>query len=323
MRAKLLGGTLSVFVAALIVVGCSKSGGGAGMSAAGSSAPAATASSNSPAPPPPAPPLPVYGTRKCWPIVFVHGMSGFKNIGPVNYWMDIPDILTAAGFETFVVQDKPFATAAERAAEAKAQIVAKYPDPRVKINLIAHSMGGLDIRYMITNLGMGDRVATAMTMGTPHHGSSVADMVVGLVPGPMFDAVNLVFKLIGWDVKSATQELTTVYCDQVFNPSTPDDPRVKYFSWVGAADPTASQPNRSLLEPAFLVTWSIVNNLEGENDGLVSTTSAQWGQFMGTFPADHLNEVGQPFGLIPTAFDYRAFYTKWADDLEAGGFGPP
>ena len=315
-------------LAAVVLLGaCSHSGGGSSGSPVTASAPpvavAPSTSSTSTAPvsSPALPPMPVYGTRKCWPIVLVHGFSGFKSIGPVNYWMDIPSVLEQNGFEVFVVQDKAWATVEERAQEAKNQILAQYPDPRVKLNVLGHSMGGLDIRYMITGLGMGDRVVSATTMGTPHHGSSVADIVFGITPSPIFAAVNAVFKLFGFDLTGGKQ-LTTVYCEQQFNPSTPDDPRVAYFSWTGAADLLGSGTKHSIIEPVLYVTWGILQNLEGDNDGLVSVKSAQWGQFQGVVAGDHLNEVGQPFGITPSAFDYRDFYEKWAEELEKRGFGP-
>jgi len=300
-----------------LVSGCTGSSGhGGGSLAPGSTAAPATAAprTNTPAP------LPVYGTRKCWPIVFIHGLAGFRNIGPLDYWMSVPDRLRASGFEVLVVQDKPFASIAERALEAKTQIVNQYPDPRVKINVIAHSMGGLDMRYMITHLGMGDRVASATSIGTPHHGTSVADLI-GIVPGPVQDAINIVFKAVGWDMVSAINQLSTHYCETIFNPSTPDDPRVSYFSWTGAADPMGSGANHSVIDPLFWPTWSLLDNLEGENDGLVSAKSAAWGQFCGVFPADHLNEVGQPVGLTPTAYDYKAFYDNWASSSKRAASG--
>lgn len=313
-----------------LVAGCSGSSGGhgGGSVAAGSTAPpttgtrgTATPGTTNPPSVPPAPPIPTYGTRKCWPIVFVHGIAGFRNIGPINYWMDVPDLLRAQGFEVYVAADRPFATVAERAAQAKAQITARYPDSRVKVNVIAHSMGGLDLRYMITHLGMGDRIASATTIGTPHRGTSCAD-VIGIVPAPVQDAINAVFMLVGWDMKGAIHDLTTHYVQNVFNPATPDDPRVKYYSWAGVGDPMGTQTGHSMIIPIFWPTWSLVDNLEGENDGLISVKSARWGQFCGTFPADHLNEIGQPLGVTLKAFDYRAFYQKWADELEHAGFGP-
>src|SRR5438874_2494875 len=77
---------------------------------------------------------------------------------------------------------------------------ARYPDPRVKVNLVAPSMGGLDCRDMISSLGMADKVASLTTVGTPHHGSPVADITFGLMPGPVFDMLNLLIHGLGWDL---------------------------------------------------------------------------------------------------------------------------
>ncbi len=48
--------------------------------------------------------------------------------------------------------------------------------PARKVNLIAHSMGGLDARYAICQLGLADRVASLTTIGTPHLGTPLADL---------------------------------------------------------------------------------------------------------------------------------------------------
>jgi triacylglycerol lipase len=320
---------MTVLATALLVCGCthsSSSGGGflAASASNGGTRGTATApvASATPAPVASSTPIPTYGTRKCWPIVFVHGMAGFKNIGPLDYWMNVPQTLEANGFETFVVADSPFATIADRATEAMAQIVAKYPDPRVKVNLIGHSMGGLDCRYMVSSLGFADRVASVTTVGTPHHGSSVADVIIGLIPGFVAAPLNAAIQtLLGWDLLHQGQELTTVFADQTFNPANPDDPRVSYFSWTGTADPLGLGGD-SIIELALDPTWMLLDNLEGPNDGLVSVKSGTWGQFLGTVPADHLSEVGQPLGITPSSYDYESYFLDWAIKLEAMGFGP-
>ena len=45
-----------------------------------------------------------------------------------------------------------------------------------KVNIIAHSMGGLDARYAIAKLGLADRVASLVTIGTPHLGTPLANL---------------------------------------------------------------------------------------------------------------------------------------------------
>ena len=44
-----------------------------------------------------------------------------------------------------------------------------------KVNLIAHSKGGMEARYMIKVLGMNTHVASLTTISTPHHGSKTMD----------------------------------------------------------------------------------------------------------------------------------------------------
>ena len=47
-----------------------------------------------------------------------------------------------------------------------------------KVNIIAHSKGGLDSKYMIQNLGMEDGVASLTTLCTPHKGSPLASNIL-------------------------------------------------------------------------------------------------------------------------------------------------
>ena len=41
-----------------------------------------------------------------------------------------------------------------------------------RLNLIAHSMGGLDARYLISEMGLHRHVATLTTISSPHHGTT-------------------------------------------------------------------------------------------------------------------------------------------------------
>lgn len=258
-------------------------------------------------------------TRDCWPIVLAHGLGGFKNLGIVEYFYEIPETLTANGFQVYADQVTSISAIESDALELKNQILAQYPDPSVKVNIIGHSMGGLDARYMISVLGMGYKVASLTTIATPHRGSPVADVAFSLTPGPVVDATNVLLGFLGEGLGGA-QEMTTSNMENNFNPSVPDDPGVAYFSWAGVADPTGQ--SGCLLFPTLLPTWPIVDQVEGANDGLVSVTSAQWGSFQGTIPADHLNSCGQLLGHTSPNFDHLAFYLSWCEHLEALGFGP-
>ena len=89
--------------------------------------------------------------------------------------------------------------------------------------------------------------------------------------------------LLGMFDSPAYANLTTKYLTDIFNPRTPDDPRVRYFSMAGRTGPL------NIWHPLWLpkVILDDVNGRVG-NDGLVSVESARWGEFLGTLEgADH------------------------------------
>ncbi len=51
-----------------------------------------------------------------------------------------------------------------------------------KVNIIAHSKGGLDSRAAIAHCGMAPYVATLTTINTPHRGCIFAEYLLGKVP---------------------------------------------------------------------------------------------------------------------------------------------
>ena len=115
----------------------------------------------------------------------------------------------------------------DRARRLKAEINRLFPTG--KINLVAHSTGGLDAREMIARLGMADRIASLTTIATPHQGTPVADWVQFAVgPGKPVDRL---LKALGIP-DEAFHNLTTTWCRE-FNRRTPDDPRIRYFSYGG------------------------------------------------------------------------------------------
>src|SRR5262249_53560901 len=117
--------------------------------------------------------------RRAWPrlpIVLAHGLMGFDEIVLIgkrhHYFRGIPDELTQ-GMGVAVYRPR-VAGSASIAARAEALCAHVRALPEGRVNLIAHSMGGLDARYAITHLGLADRVASLTTMGTPHHGTPLA-----------------------------------------------------------------------------------------------------------------------------------------------------
>lgn len=92
--------------------------------------------------------------------------------------------------------------------------------------------------------------------------------------------------VVNWFDEPAYAHLTTDFCNDYFNPNTPDDPSVKYYSYGAAAQLPAWS---SLLG----LPWRMVQEKEGDNDGFVSVNSAKWGTYVKTIHADHWDLSGK------------------------------
>ncbi len=243
-----------------------------------------------------------------YPIVLVHGLLGFSQIGiddfgALTYFRNIRPYLEKRGFRVCAPALGMTDGVAVRAQQLK-DAINRFTSGRV--NLIAHSMGGLDSRYMITHLGMADRVASLTTIATPHRGSSFADWGIEHAgsSAPLLRALG-----IG---TQAFYDLTTDACRK-FNDHTPNAPGVRYYSYSGTQ-------RRKHVYGGLRFSYDIVMKREGPNDGLVSQTSARWGRYLGNVDADHLNLVGWKFFWeFREKFDAKAFYLGIARMLEAEG----
>src|SRR4051812_21326872 len=119
------------------------------------------------------------------PVVLHHGLCGFGEVRLGNlrrsYFAGIDRAIADRGHPVILGQAHPTAAIATRARQLKRTILEQLRalDRRdEKIIIFAHSMGGLDARYMISKLGMEDRVAALITITTPHRGSPYADWCV-------------------------------------------------------------------------------------------------------------------------------------------------
>jgi triacylglycerol lipase len=213
------------------------------------------------------------------PIVLVHGVLGYDRLRLggwtiASYFRGIPEFLQAAGNRILFARLSPTHGVPVRAAQLKALIDRESPDEPVHI--LAHSMGGLDARYMISCLGMGDRVLSLTTIATPHRGTSFADWGVRRferVVKPIFDW----FGIPG----EAFYDLTTARCRE-FNAQVPDARGVRYFSVAGRHE-------KDLFSPEWALSGQIVSAAEGPNDGLVSVASASYGESTEIWNGDHLS----------------------------------
>ena len=225
------------------------------------------------------------------PVVLHHGLfgSGDIQLGPVklSYFRGIDRAIAARGHPLIITRVHPSSSVANRARQLKESIFRQLHilrNPREKVILIAHSMGGLDARYAVAKLGLAEHVAAVVTVSCPHHGSPFADWIVKNL-GQRLRGIQLV-KFLGLDLR-AIDDVTTSRCAE-FNQRVRDVGGVKYFSVSAACD-------RSDIAPFALLSHRIIYNAEGDNDGLVSVKSSIWGQHLGVWPADHWQTINRRY----------------------------
>lgn len=125
-----------------------------------------------------------------YPIILVHGIM-IKDFKKFKAFGKIEKILTLAGYKVYTARIDGLGTIKDNALQLKWQIISILDKEQIsKVNLIAHSKGGLDSKYMIEHLDMENKVASLTTLCTPHKGSVIASILLKL---PKF-----LIKLIAW-----------------------------------------------------------------------------------------------------------------------------
>jgi len=90
--------------------------------------------------------------------------------------------------------------------------------PGEKINLLGHSMGGLDIRYFTSVFDKGERVASVTTIGTPNKGTAIADHFLELFLGDVIhktEALALKLKLSHQGFKQVSKEHHKIFTPHI------------------------------------------------------------------------------------------------------------
>jgi triacylglycerol lipase len=215
----------------------------------------------------------------------------------LHYFRNIKSHLSAHGFDVHHTSVSYAKSLDMRAGDLKDQINnILAATGAAKVHLIAHSMGGLDARYMIAKLDMAERVASLTTIGTPHLGSSVADVVLNEKRGRhLVNTLKFVIDLRGFG------DLTRAACQQ-FNELVRNVEAANEVFYQTYSSWEKRESLLFVLRPA----WKVIKKAEGANDGLVSVASQQWQEEIVSddgackrivqrgfsLPADHLNQVG-------------------------------
>src|SRR5260370_8408641 len=211
--------------------------------------------------------------RPGFAVVLADGFLGFDEVAlgwqRHAYFRGIGARLEQMGAKVYSPRVPGVASIATRA-ESLAALIRSLPDERV--NIVAHSMGGLDARYAISQLGLSGKVASLITIGTPHLGTPLADMGSKML-------ARIVRMLARFIDLPPFFDLTTAGMER-FNRQVPDAPGVAYASVVGRSaklrtHPLLSAPHGDLSKHARA------------NDGLVPSASQPWGDVVQEIEADH------------------------------------
>lgn len=127
-------------------------------------------------------------------LLFVHGLNSKAQV----WWEgnDMYDTAFHAGFETAFVQlhDAGGASAdmwnngmllAEKIAEISDHFNGK------RITIVAHSKGGVDTQTALSHYGAWQYVDNVITLGSPHHGSQLADLAYSAWAGWLADLIGM------------------------------------------------------------------------------------------------------------------------------------
>ena len=225
-----------------------------------------------------------------YPVMMIHGLGyddkqkqyGFRTGG---YWGHIPSILRQKGADVYFGCQDSNGEIKENAAQLYDTLLFICRDDNVdKVNLIAHSKGGIEARYMITHLDKGEHVASLTTIATPHHGIASSDKIgrrSKRLQKAFYHSIRTLISLDGgdwFDDYTVCDRLSADYME-VFNSLVPDMPDVYYQSY-------ACDMKHMRKDAALALFYGIVRVLEGPNDGFVSIESAKWGNFKGVYAGE-------------------------------------
>jgi triacylglycerol lipase len=254
-----------------------------------------------------------------YPIVLAHGMSGFDELfGVYDYWYGIPGELRDYGANVHVTTVSQFNSTELRGEQLLDQvetIVAITGKP--KVNLIGHSHGGLDVRYVASVRP--DLVASVTSVGSPHKGADLADWLAAnalnggftqTVLAALAESLGSVLAFLTGqsnpqDAIAALGSLTTAGT-AAFNATHPQGVPasscgegafavngIRYYSWSG----TGILTNALDVSDALMGLTSLF--YDSANDGLVDRCSSHLGDVIrDNYFLNHLDEVNQVFGLV-------------------------
>ena len=243
-----------------------------------------------------------------YPVVLMHGFGALANILQSGVLHEEAMHLRARGVWAYAPHVNPYDTIGVRAA-AWADRLARVLDETGadRVNLVAFSSAGLDARHLARD-GWADRIASLVTVSTPHRGTALADYVLDRPErlrvwalGVMDFLGRAAYESAPPHAEAAIAELAPAAVEARF----PPDETIE-GTWCASFASHAGKGTDVPVYPPLVVPNRILHGLAGRNDGIVPTASMGWGERLGVLDADHARQVG--LRMAPGAFDSCAFY---------------
>jgi triacylglycerol lipase len=240
-------------------------------------------------------------------VVLVPGIFGFERFGPLEYFNGVARHLeeTFPDLHVRATTTDPLGTVAERAKVLADEIVQLFGSSE-DVHLVAHSMGGLDARFLVSNnlAGMNARVKTIVTVAAPHSGSPVATALQAANP---LDSLATLLGLEGGFLDELRSKFDAVrdLSEQgaaMLNEQCLDVPHIRYLEVAGVGRDALFHTS-NFYAPTFL----FVHAVAGRNDGVVPVTSAQRERpLFALWAGDHADLIGHDLNG-PTPFSAPKF----------------
>lgn len=259
-----------------------------------------------------------------YPILLVHGVF-FRDYKYFGYWGRIPGQLKRNGASVYF-GNQPSADAIADCARILTQRIKQITEETgcEKVNIIAHSKGGLDCRYAMAFCGATPYVASLTTINTPHRGSHFADYMLTKVSAKnqhrFCSAYNKTLNKLGEpeaDLMTAVKELTTDHCIAL-------DKRMQQPEGVlcQSYGSKMNKPHKGRFPMNF--TGMVMGYITQDNDGLVSADSFAWGDSYTLLTSNspvgisHCDMTDLNRTNLPD-FDVREFYVQLVAELKKKG----
>ena len=255
-----------------------------------------------------------------YPIILVHGIAA-KQLRILNAFGQIGEELKKEGYTVYISDNDGFGSIENNAEQLKKYIEKVLQQTGAeKVNIIAHSKGGLDSKYMITKLGMEDKVASLTTLCTPHKGSIIASKIWDL-PMPIKKILAFFIDMFYClflgdkhpDSMRACEQLRSIDADE-------DTLQFSYKVYCQSYSTGISDVKDCFI---MALPMMIQHHYEiPDNDGVVSEESAQFGCYRGKcldIPVSHV-QIIDLFSKKSQKEQIYSFYKKVCRELSEMGF---